>query len=96
VSLSLVSHTESIEDGTAIFSGQVKNDTGHSITSGLVSMEVTQKSDGKILAVGNVHLPITDSAAPGTVMDYSLKLPLPPGVNADALQAEVSALGYQP
>ena len=96
VKLSLVSSTESIENGTAIFSGQVKNDTGRGITSGLVLMVVKQKADGKIVAVGNVHLPITDSAAPGAVMDYSLKLPLPAGVNAGALQAEVTALGYQP
>ena len=96
VKLSLVSSTESIENGTAIFSGQVKNDTGSGITSGLVLMVVKQKADGKIVAVGNVHLPITDSAAPGAVMDYSLKLPLPAGVNAGALQAEVTALGYQP
>jgi hypothetical protein len=96
VSLALVGPTESIENGTASFSGQVKNDTNSGISSGLVLMVVKQKADGKIVAVGNVHLSITDSAAPGTVMDYSLKLALPVGVKAGALQAEVTALGYQP
>ena len=96
MSLSLVNSSESIKNDMAIFSGRVKNDTGSSISSGLVLMVVKQKADGKIVAVGNVRLPITQSDAPGTALDYSLKLPLPAGVNASALQAEVSAQGFQP
>jgi hypothetical protein len=96
VSLSQVHSTESIEKGTAIFSGQVKNDTPNGITTGLILAVMKQKTDGKIVAVGNAHLPITDSAAPGAVVDYSLKLPLPAGVDASTLQAEITALGYQP
>ena len=96
VKLSLVSSTESFENETAIFSGQVQNDSGSGITSGLVLLVVKQKSDGKIVAVGNVHLSITDLAAPGAVLDYSLKLPLPAGLDANTLNAEVTALGYQP
>lgn len=93
--LTLVSPIESIESGQAIFNGQVKNDTSSGITSGLVVMVVKQKSDGKIVAVGNVRLSITSSAAPGAVMDYSLKIYLPAGVDEGGLQAEVSAFGYQ-
>jgi hypothetical protein len=96
VKLSLVSSTESFENGMAIFSGRVKNDTGGGITSGLVLMVVKQKADGKIVAVGNVHLSIVASAASGAVLAYSLKLPLPAGVDANALHAELTALGYQP
>jgi hypothetical protein len=96
VSLPLLHPTESIEKGTATFSGQAKNDSAHGITTGLVLVILKQKSDGKIVAVGNAHLPITDSAAPGTVIDYSLKLPLPVRVDAGAVQAEVTAFGYQP
>jgi len=96
VKLALVSPSESIENGMAIFSGQVKNISDSGITTGLVLMVVKQKADGKIVAVGNVHLPITDSAAPGAVLDYALKLPLAEGEDAGALEAEVTALGYQP
>lgn len=96
LNLSLLNSTLSIDNDIAIFNGQVKNDTGKGITSGMVLMVVKQKPDGKIVAVGNAHLSITDSAAPGTVMDYWLKLPLPEGMKADTLQAEVTAFGYQP
>jgi hypothetical protein len=96
VTLALVSPAETIEKGTATFSGQVKNDTDGNITTGLVVGVVKQKSDGKIVAVGNAHLAITDPAAPGAVLDYALNVPLPPGVNAGGLQAEVTAFGYQP
>ncbi len=96
VELSQIGSTESIENGTAVFSGQVKNDSGRGITSGLVLAVVKQKADGKIVAVGNVHLTITDSAAPGAVLDYSLKLPLPAGIDTSAIQTEVTGFGYQP
>ena len=94
--LVLVNPTESFENNTAIFNGLVKNETRNGVSSGLVLMVMKQKTDGKIVAVGNAQLAITDSTAPGAEMEYSLKLPLPVGANADTLQAEVTALGYQP
>ena len=96
VKLLLLTPTQSIENDMAIFSGQVKNDSQNSITTGLVLMVIKQKADGKIVAVGNVQLPITDLVPPGAVMGYALKLPLPVGLNTGALQAEVTAFGYQP
>jgi hypothetical protein len=96
VKLALVNPTQSIESSTAIFHGRVKNDSGSGITSGLVTAVLKQKADGKIVAVGSMHLAISDSAAPGAELDYAMQLTLPAGLNAGDLQAEVSARGYQP
>ena len=57
---------------------------------------VRQKSNGEIVATGSQPLTITDSAAPGQVLDYSIVVSLPANLDPAALDTEVSALGQQP
>ncbi len=93
--LSLVDGHESINDQKAHFTGKVKNGS-NSITSGLVSAVIRQKSSGQIVATGSVQLGITDSAAPGQLLDYSIFLPLPVNTDLATVSTEVTAKGYQP
>jgi hypothetical protein len=92
--LSQVDGSVSFADRQAIFTGKVRNDNSGSISTGLVLAVVRQKSDGQIVATSSAHLSITDSAASGRVLDYSITIPLPPDVNPEAVNTEITALGY--
>ncbi len=86
----------SFQDQQAFFTGKVTNDGEGGITSGLVTAVLRQKSSGQIVAVGNTHLGITDSAAPGQVLPYSITVPLPQGTDPAGLESELTAEGYEP
>jgi hypothetical protein len=94
--LSLVDSSVSINNQQAVFTGKVQNDMAGRINNGLVTAVVRQKSNGDIVATGGQHLDITDSAAPGQVLDYSLTVQLPANVDPAAVEAEVTAMGQQP
>jgi hypothetical protein len=78
------------------FTGKAKNDSDRGITTALVTIMLRQKAGGHIVAVGDAHLEIGDSVAPGQDLDYSLTLQLPDGVDPDSLETEIIARGFQP
>ncbi len=94
--LTLVAGSQNIKDGQALFSGKVRNDLPGSINNGLVTAVVRQKAGGQIVATGSTHLAISDSAAPGKVLEYSLAVPLPSNVDPAGLATELTAIGQQP
>jgi hypothetical protein len=91
--LSLLEDNVSFEDQVAIFTGKVENNSGYSIDNGVVTAVIRQKSGGKIVAVGSVHLVIVTSAATGQILDYQLVIPLPADVNPASVEAKVTATG---
>jgi hypothetical protein len=94
--LSLRDGNVSINNQQALFTGKVQNDMSGRINAGEVVAVVRQKSSGEIVATGRQALDITDSAAPGQILDYSITVTLPPNLDPASLVTEVSALGQQP
>jgi hypothetical protein len=94
--LALLEGSQTNKTGQVVFTGKVRNDMAGSINNGLVTAILRQKSGGQIIATGSTHLAISDSAAPGQIMEYSLAVLLPPGVDPAGLAAELSAIGQQP
>jgi hypothetical protein len=94
--LSISDESVSYKDQQALFAGKVTNDSDAGITSGSVTAVLRQKSSGQIVTVGSAHLGITDSAAPGQVLYYSITVNLPNGADPADLTAEITAKGYQP
>ena len=92
--LSLLDDGVSFKDRQAIFIGKVKTDS--SITTGLVTAVVRQKSNGEIVATGSAHLAIVGSAAPGQILDYAIAVQLPASLDPVSLETEIKAIGYQP
>ena len=86
----------SITDQQALFTGKVENNMRGRINAGVVVAVVRQKSSGEIVATGSQPLAITDSAAPGQVLDYSIAVQLPANLDTAGLYSEISALGQQP
>jgi hypothetical protein len=74
----------------------VQNDLPGSINNGLVTAVLRDKTGGQIVATGNAYLAISDSAAPGQILDYSLAIPLPPNEDPAGLVTELTAIGQQP
>ena len=66
------------------------------INAGVVIAVVRQKASGEIVATGSQPLAITDSAAPGQVLDYSITVQLPANLDPAGLDTEISAQGQQP
>jgi len=79
-----------------IFTGKVKNDLAGGINNAILIAVVRQKPGGDILATGSAHMAITDSAAPGQVLEYSLAVALPVQVDSASLETELVALGQLP
>jgi hypothetical protein len=94
--LSLSDGSVSINSQQALFTGKVQNDMSGRINAGEVVAVVRQKSNGEIVATGSQPLAITDSAAPGQILDYSIALQLPENLDPASLDTEISALGQQP
>ena len=94
--LALLDGSLSYKDGQAFFTGKVQNDMPGSINNGLVMAVLRDKTGGQIVATGNVQVAISDSAAPGQILDYSLTIPLPSNVNPAGLATELTAIGQQP
>ena len=94
--LTLLDGSQNIKDGQALFSGIVRNDLPGSINNGLVTAVLRQKAGGQIVATGSTQLTISDSAAPGKILEYSLAVPLPPNVDPAGLATELTAIGQQP
>jgi hypothetical protein len=94
--LSLGDGNVSINNQQALFTGKAQNDMNGRINAGEVVAVVRQKSSGEIVATGRQALDITDSAAPGQILDYSITVTLPPNLDPASLVTEVSALGQQP
>ena len=86
----------SIRDHQAVFTGQVRNDMPGRINNGMVTAVVRQYPGGAILATGDTHLAITDSLAPGQILDYSLAVSLPANVDPASVVTELTAMGEQP
>jgi hypothetical protein len=89
--LLLVDSSVSFKDQQATFTGKVKTDK--SITTGLVTAVVRQKSSGEIVATGSAHLDIVGSTIPGQVLDYHLTIPLPIDVDPASVATEITAMG---
>lgn len=94
--LSLTDGSVSINGQQAFFTGKVQNNMSGRINAGVVVAVVRQKSSGEIVATGSQPLDITDSAAPGQVLDYSIAVQLPANLDPAGLDTEISALGQQP
>jgi hypothetical protein len=94
--LSLGDGNVSVNNQQALFTGKVQNDMSGRINAGEVVAVVRQKSSGEIVATGRQALDITDSAAPGQILGYSITVTLPPNLDPTNLVTEVSALGQQP
>jgi hypothetical protein len=95
-SLKLLNENEIVSAGQAIFKGEVQNNLAGSIDNGFVTVVIHQKNGGEIVATGSTPLAVSDSAAPGQVMDYSIIIPLPGNVDLTTLTSEVSATGQLP
>jgi len=94
--LSLSDGSVSFNDQLVLFTGKVRNDMNGRINAGEVVAVVRQKANGQIVATGSQPLTITDSAAPGQVLDYSITVALPANLDPATLDTEVSAVGQQP
>ena len=94
--LSLSDGNVSINGQQALFTGKVQNNMSGRINAGVVVAVLRQKSSGEIVATGSQPLGITDSAAPGQILDYSITVPLPADLDPAGLDTEVTALGQQP
>jgi hypothetical protein len=94
--LSLSDGSVSFNGQQALFTGKVRNDMSGRINAGEVVAVVRQKSNGVIVATASQPLSITDSAAPGQILDYSIDVSLPANLDPATLDTEVSALGQQP
>ena len=94
--LSLSDGSVSFNGQQALFTGKVQNDMSGRINAGEVVVVVRQKSNGAIVATGSQPLTITNSAAPGQVLDYSIAVSLPLNLDPATLATEVSTLGQQP
>jgi hypothetical protein len=88
---SLADENVSFENQQAVFTGKAKMDA--SLTTGLVTAVVRQKSGGGIVATGEAHLDIAGSAPPGQAFDYRIVVPLPADVDPASLETEVTAVG---
>ena len=86
----------SIKDQQVLFTGMVQNTMSGRINAGAVTAVVRQKSNGQIVATGSQPLAISDSAAPGQVLDYSITVLLPADLDPATLETEISAQGQQP
>ena len=94
--LSLSDGNVSINNQQALFTGKVQNNMSGRINAGVVIAVVRQKASGEIVATGSQPLAITDSAAPGQVLDYSITVQLPANLDPAGLDTEISAQGQQP
>jgi hypothetical protein len=86
----------SIKDQQVLFTGMVQNTMSGRINAGAVTAVVRQKSNGQIVATGSQPLAISDSAAPGQALDYSITVLPPADLDPATLETEISAQGQQP
>jgi hypothetical protein len=91
--LAMLDGSVSIKGHRLVFIGKVRNTMPDSINNGLVTAVVRQKPGGELLATASVPLAITDSAAPGQVLDYSFSVSLPVDVDPVSVETELTALG---
>jgi hypothetical protein len=91
--LLLLNGSASQKGREVIFKGQVENNTGGSISNGLVRAVLREKPGGEILAVGSTYLAIPDSAASGQILDYSFTVSLPANVDFDSVETNLIAQG---
>lgn len=91
VKLSLVESNVSFKDQQAVFTGKATSES--SLSTGLVTAVVRQKSSGEIVATGAAHLDITGSSTPRQILDYDFAIQLPVGVDPASVETEVTALG---
>jgi hypothetical protein len=94
--LTLLDGSLSYQDGQVLFTGKVQNDMPGSINNAQVMAVLRDKTGGQIVATGNAQVAISDSAAPGQILDYSLTIPLPPNVDPAGLNTELTVVGQQP
>ncbi len=77
----------------AIFTGQVKNETGRNILLGTVTATLRDSTSEKIIATGQIPLGIVNVLAAGEIMSYSIVIPVESGFDPQTVQFEVTASG---
>lgn len=95
VPLTVIEQPPTFSNQEAIFTGQVKNETGHDILLGTVTAALRDEASGKIIATGQTPLNIVNVLAAGESLNYSIAIPVEPGFDPQAVQFEVTASGQQ-
>jgi hypothetical protein len=73
--------------------GQVKNETNHSIILGTVTATLRDKASGKIIATGWAPLAVVDALAAGEMLNFSLTIPVASDFDLQTMQFEITASG---
>jgi len=79
----------------AVFTGQVRNETGRNIILGTVTVTLRDKASGKITATGQTALDIVNALADGETQDYSVAIPVGSGFDPQNVEFEITASGQQ-
>jgi hypothetical protein len=79
----------------AVFTGTVKNDTGHNIILGTVTVTLRDKASGKITATGQAPVDIVDMLTDGEARGYLIAIPVGSGFDPQTVEFEITASGQQ-
>jgi len=79
----------------AVFNGIVKNETGHNIILGTVTVTLRDKASGKITATGQAPMDIVNTLTDGEARGYSITIPIGSGFDPQTMEFEIIASGQQ-
>ena len=79
----------------ALFTGQVKNETGRNIILGNVTVVLRDKQSGKIVAAGQTPLDIVNKLAAGETLHYTVVILLGANFGPQTVEYTVNAWGQQ-
>jgi hypothetical protein len=77
----------------AVFTGTVKNDTGHNIILGTVTVTLRDKVSGKITATGQAPVDIVNILTDGEARGYLIAIPVRAGFDPQTVEFEITASG---
>lgn len=95
-SLTVMAQPPVFSAGQALFTGQVKNETGRNVILGNVTVVLRDKQSGKIVAAGQTPLDIVNKLAPGETLHYTVVILLGADFGPQTVEYTVSAWGQQP
>lgn len=79
----------------AVFTGEVKNETGSNILLGTVTVTLRDSASKKVIATGQASLDIVNALADGQTLGYSIAIPVAPGFDPQTVQFEITTSGQE-
>jgi hypothetical protein len=93
--LTVIPEPPTFSDREVVFTGAVKNDTGHNIILGTVTVTFRDKASGKITATGQEPLDIVNQLTDGEARGYSIVIPIGSGFDPQTVDIEIVASGQE-